>query len=465
MNKLKDLIESVAFQTYKYFYYRKQKFQRKICVDRVVSSLKFKPLGLKILGNITVIEGKSLVLGNNVHFGHQTFLDARGGISISDHCHFDDNIAIYSTNYNHDGKYIPFDNNLIPGRVIIKRGVIVGSNVCIMPNVTIGEGAVVRPGTTVTNSIKPGEIIASENAKQIGERDLHSFQHKFEKGSFSDFLGQKISKAQIFKKNLTLLQKKEIGESEQLVFVLSTGRSGSNAIANFLNNWNQVTAFHEPFYTFLKVLSSNYLAGKISKNETKRELLHLYSSACVAKKGKIYVESDQKLVPLLPFIIEIFPNAKYIWLIREPSSFLKSAKARGWFKDDKPIFNDTGLILQPEYFSDGARLYKEQLIETEKENFSQEEEILFYWEYWNKLIETKLRPISKSCKFILKLENLENDKNALKKFLSLDSKEQFEVKKTNKVRSKHRSKYVEPQIKDPNHLEDLNLYYGEIDKE
>jgi hypothetical protein len=144
---------------------------------------------------------------------------------------------------------------------------------------------------------------------------------------------------------------------------------------------------------------------------------------------------------------------------------LKSAKARGWFKDDKPIFNDTGLILQPEYFSDGARLYKEQLIETEKENFSQEEEILFYWEYWNKLIETKLRPISKSCKFILKLENLENDKNALKKFLSLDSKEQFEVKKTNKVRSKHRSKYVEPQIKDPNHLEDLNLYYGEIDKE
>ena len=54
------------------------------------------------------------------------------------------------------------------GKIDICDNVFVGINAVIMPNVTIGEGAIVAAGAVVTRSVKPGDIVGGVPAKPIG---------------------------------------------------------------------------------------------------------------------------------------------------------------------------------------------------------------------------------------------------------------------------------------------------------
>lgn len=54
--------------------------------------------------------------------------------------------------------------------IIIENYAILGANVTILPDVVVGEGAVVGAGSLVNKSLKPWGIYAGSPATQIGER-------------------------------------------------------------------------------------------------------------------------------------------------------------------------------------------------------------------------------------------------------------------------------------------------------
>lgn len=54
--------------------------------------------------------------------------------------------------------------------VTIKDRVWLGSNVIVLPGVTIGEGAVCCAGCVVTKDIEPYTVVAGIPAKKVGER-------------------------------------------------------------------------------------------------------------------------------------------------------------------------------------------------------------------------------------------------------------------------------------------------------
>ena len=90
------------------------------------------------------------------------------------------NVLISSENHGINPESdIPYmDQDLIVGDVVIKDGVWIGQNVCILPGVTIGEKAIVGAGSVVTKSI-PDYCIAVGNPARVIKK--YNFEkHKWE---------------------------------------------------------------------------------------------------------------------------------------------------------------------------------------------------------------------------------------------------------------------------------------------
>jgi galactoside O-acetyltransferase len=60
--------------------------------------------------------------------------------------------------------------NTLFGKLVIENDVYIGVNCTIMPNVTIGEGAVIGGGSFVNKDCDPWGIYVGSPAKKIGER-------------------------------------------------------------------------------------------------------------------------------------------------------------------------------------------------------------------------------------------------------------------------------------------------------
>jgi len=112
----------------------------------------FKPSKIKI--------GQGTIVGNNA------FLDGRGQLTIGNHVDIASQVLIYTNQHNIHSK--KFENQY--GPVTIKDYVFIGPRTTILPNVTIGKGAIVAAGAVVTKNIPDFEIWAGVPAKKIGQR-------------------------------------------------------------------------------------------------------------------------------------------------------------------------------------------------------------------------------------------------------------------------------------------------------
>lgn len=106
-------------------------------------------------------------IGNNsvVNFG--CYLDNRRGITIGDNTAIAHDTKIYTLGHNIESP--KFETKGSP--VVIGNNCFIFSNVLIMPGITIGDGAVVLPGSVVTKSIPPYEVHGGNPAKKIKNRN------------------------------------------------------------------------------------------------------------------------------------------------------------------------------------------------------------------------------------------------------------------------------------------------------
>ena len=113
-----------------------------------------------------------LVIGNQVSFMRNCYVSCMNNIEIGDGCLFGDNVYI-SDNYHGNNttdclKLIPDERPLFSkGEIKIGKNVWVGRNVCILPGVEIGDGAIIGANAVVTHSINAGTIAAGVPAKVI----------------------------------------------------------------------------------------------------------------------------------------------------------------------------------------------------------------------------------------------------------------------------------------------------------
>lgn len=110
---------------------------------------------------------KGISIGMDSIIGEHVVLDGRAPLYIGNHVDIATDVMIY--NAQHDTNSDDFANHT-DAPVVIYDYVFIGPRAIILPNVTIGEGAIVGAGAVVTKDIPPFSIVGGVPAKIIGER-------------------------------------------------------------------------------------------------------------------------------------------------------------------------------------------------------------------------------------------------------------------------------------------------------
>lgn len=113
-----------------------------------------------------------LALGDNVAISPLCNIGADNGeIEIGENAAIGPGTVIRAANHRFITRELPImGQGHEPGRVKIEEDVWIGANCVILPDVTIGRGAIVGAGAVVTRNVGPYAIVGGVPARQIGMR-------------------------------------------------------------------------------------------------------------------------------------------------------------------------------------------------------------------------------------------------------------------------------------------------------
>ena len=97
--------------------------------------------------------------------GHGVTLDGRKGISIGKNVNFSSEVMVWTLQHDYNSPNFGEDG----GPVKIEDYAWISARVIILPNVTIGEGAVVAAGAVVTKDVQENSVMVGIPAKNVGE--------------------------------------------------------------------------------------------------------------------------------------------------------------------------------------------------------------------------------------------------------------------------------------------------------
>jgi hypothetical protein len=148
-------------------------------------------------------------------------------------------------------------------------------------------------------------------------------------------LNKKINYSKLDSFNLDELEKTACP-----VFVLSPGRSATQSIARKYLFHPKIISFHKnspELKIFAESLSKTSRIILAKQFQLARSEIIIDAHLC----GLKYLETNHNISIFGAAIIDIFPNAKFIWMDRDRNSFIESSISRGSFKNR---FNDRGKI-------------------------------------------------------------------------------------------------------------------------
>ena len=109
-----------------------------------------------------------LEIGNNSNISDNTIIDTCDDVIIGDNVAIGNNCTIFTHNHVYTDKTKPaWKGGIKLGKVIINDGAWVGSNVIIMPGISVGKRAVIAAGSVLTKNIPDEVIVAGVPAKII----------------------------------------------------------------------------------------------------------------------------------------------------------------------------------------------------------------------------------------------------------------------------------------------------------
>jgi maltose O-acetyltransferase len=110
--------------------------------------------------------GYKISIGDGTIIGDNVLLDGRSGLYIGKNVNFSSNASVYTLEHDYQDSLFGTKG----GAVIIKDRAWISCNSVILPNVTIGEGAVIGAGAIVSKDIDSYTLNAGIPAKKIKNR-------------------------------------------------------------------------------------------------------------------------------------------------------------------------------------------------------------------------------------------------------------------------------------------------------
>ncbi len=109
-------------------------------------------------------------IGKDVYIGEDLIvideLEDKGLITIGDRVAFAERVTLVTSSYPNNSRIIPFINK-IHGQIKISEDAWLGTGCIILPNVTIGKGAVVGAGAVVSRDVPDYTIVLGVPARPI----------------------------------------------------------------------------------------------------------------------------------------------------------------------------------------------------------------------------------------------------------------------------------------------------------
>lgn len=200
---------------------------------------------------------------------------------------------------------------------------------------------------------------------------------------------------------------------KNIYYVISTGRTGTNFMENFLNLASEdVFCVHEPQPDYFDISINKIRIKKpqsILHEEIKKARFNILTNFSKERKS-IFIESNPFATFLIPELNQVFPNAKFIFIYRDIYTYLLSALNKS------PLANGINNFYAE---SDGRK--RPRPSDFEDDNYTKEwpylsraQKITWYWKKCNEYLinfaqENKLKVLN------LKFEDLFSNDVAVKK--------------------------------------------------
>lgn len=141
-------------------------------IREIFSELTSQPVNetLRLVPPFHTDCGKNIHIGENVFINSNCTMQDQGGIYIGDDVLIGHNTCLLTLNHDEDPEKRA---NLLPSPIRIGNRAWLGSNVTILPGVTIGDGAIIAAGAVVTKDVGENTIVAGIPAKvvrKVGEK-------------------------------------------------------------------------------------------------------------------------------------------------------------------------------------------------------------------------------------------------------------------------------------------------------
>lgn len=123
---------------------------------------------VRFKGRVHVTDGSKLKIGSFSRIGEGCFFYTRGGLTIGNNCQLSRNVTIYTASHLYtSAEAIPYSNRHRCQEVRIGNSVWIGMHTCILPGVTIGDGAIIGMGSVVSKDIPAGAIYVGAKGRIV----------------------------------------------------------------------------------------------------------------------------------------------------------------------------------------------------------------------------------------------------------------------------------------------------------
>jgi hypothetical protein len=210
------------------------------------------------------------------------------------------------------------------------------------------------------------------------------------------------------------------------VFILGTGRNGSQAIAQWLSDISGCRVIHEARPLLLQE-SADFISGRGISIDT-REILRQTRNIEALGGRRLSGESNQRLSLLVSVLQETFPKARYVWLVRDGRSVVASLYQRHWYHPREASIRPARLVKWA-----NTRIRGDEVGDMTSPKWDRLDAFgrcCWYWSFTNRHIKNEIQRLGLNA-FLCRLERLNDEGATLLRFLELPSLEMPPVPRVN----------------------------------
>jgi hypothetical protein len=213
------------------------------------------------------------------------------------------------------------------------------------------------------------------------------------------------------------------------IFILGSGRCGTFQIFKLLEGIDGLETHHE--YLFENILNPAALFRMkvIKSRDVKSVLEKTHKPAIHYAEEKFWIDSSNALPWIVEPLYEMFPNARFIHLIRDGRKVVSSF----YNKFSDVVYDDRCVSVVNEWLEKPSTVpepppekkywrpfpVKGESFYDEFKNFSRFQRLCYYWQDLNMSIRNSLIDIPDRQKMFVRLEDITSDNVVLKNFLGM----------------------------------------------